>query len=92
MVLVYIRNIEYTVPRPVVSAHLNTICHNNHQIDLQEGLAVCKACDSVAATLDMATPFKLSHDAAQVPRIILAYPKPTFSIPHPSRMPIPHSF
>jgi len=40
------------------------------ELPTKEGLAVCKACDSVAATLDMATPFKLSHDAAQVQYLI----------------------
>lgn len=36
----------------------------------KEALAPCHACDRVASTLDMATPFKLTHDAAQVVYLI----------------------
>jgi tetratricopeptide (TPR) repeat protein len=40
------------------------------ELPTKENLAPCVACDVVAATLDTATPFKLTHDAAQVRYLI----------------------
>jgi len=40
------------------------------ELPTKENLAPCTSCDELAVTLDMATPFKLTHDAAQVNYLI----------------------